>query len=209
MSVASANAHRVRHIHTIQRRTQTFNATDEIDLDALLPPDIDGDLESLQREAGANFGDDGFVLDFGSVNDEIQAIKDTAAVIDRSDWGLVRVQGPGAETAVKTISSVDAVPSTSPGTGFEIDIAFTGEKAQVYAQNAAFLMLVPPNSCDAVVESLEADGLSPLLLTYVCNALFVVLLPVYVARQIHGGGLAVVGERAPPPSDITRGNGFW
>ena len=156
VSVASANAHRVRHIHTIQRRTQTFNATDEIDLDALLPPDIDGDLESLQREAGANFGDDGFVLDFGSVNDEIQAIKDTAAVIDRSDWGLVRVRGPGAETAVKTISSVDAVPSTSPGTGFEIDIAFTGEKAQVYAQNAAFLMLVPPNSCDAVVESLEA-----------------------------------------------------
>lgn len=52
-----------------------------------------------------------------------------------------------------------------------------------------------------LVESLEADGLSPLLLTYVCNALFVVLLPVYVARQIHGGGLAVVGERAPPPSE--------
>ena len=34
------------------------------------------------------------------------------------------------------MSSVDAVPSTSPGTGFEIDIAFTGEKAQVYAQNS-------------------------------------------------------------------------
>lgn len=156
VSAASANAHRVRRTHTIQRRTQTVHAADEIDLDALLPPDIDGDLESLQREAGANFGDDGFVVDFGSFDDEMRAIKETAAVIDRSDWGLVRVQGRGAEAAVKTISSVDAIASTSPGTGFEIEITFTGEKAQVYAQNEAFLLLVPPNSCDAVVESLEA-----------------------------------------------------
>jgi|TARA_B110000967_G_scaffold138560_1_gene141472 solute carrier family 35 protein F5 len=34
-----------------------------------------------------------------------------------------------------------------------------------------------------LVESLEAQGLSPLLLTYICNALFVVLLPVYFMRK--------------------------
>ena len=39
-----------------------------------------------------------------------------------------------------------------------------------------------------LVESLEAAGLSPLLLTYVCNALFVVLLPVYYARRHMLGG---------------------
>jgi solute carrier family 35 protein F5 len=39
-----------------------------------------------------------------------------------------------------------------------------------------------------LVESLEAAGLSPLLLTYVCNALFVVLLPVYYARRHVLGG---------------------
>ena len=39
-----------------------------------------------------------------------------------------------------------------------------------------------------LVESLEAAGLSPLLLTYVCNALFVVLLPVYYARRRVLGG---------------------
>ena len=39
-----------------------------------------------------------------------------------------------------------------------------------------------------LVESLEAAGLSPLLLTYICNALFVVLLPVYfVRKQVSGG----------------------
>lgn len=34
-----------------------------------------------------------------------------------------------------------------------------------------------------LVESLEAAGLSPLLLTYICNSLFVVLLPVYYANE--------------------------
>ena len=40
-----------------------------------------------------------------------------------------------------------------------------------------------------LVTSLEAQGLSPFLLTYVCNALFVVLLPVYFGRQhyMYGG----------------------
>ena len=42
-----------------------------------------------------------------------------------------------------------------------------------------------------LVESLEAAGLSPLLLTYVCNALFVVLLPVYYARR------RVLGKTTP------------
>ena len=40
-----------------------------------------------------------------------------------------------------------------------------------------------------LVTSLEEQGLSPFLLTYVCNALFVVLLPVYFGRQhyMYGG----------------------
>ena len=42
-----------------------------------------------------------------------------------------------------------------------------------------------------LVESLEAAGLSPLLLTNVCNALFVVLLPVYYARR------RVLGKTTP------------
>ena len=34
-----------------------------------------------------------------------------------------------------------------------------------------------------LVESLEGQGLSPLLLTFICNALFVVLLPVYFVKE--------------------------
>ena len=34
-----------------------------------------------------------------------------------------------------------------------------------------------------LVESLEGQGLSPLLLTFICNALFVVLLPVYFLNE--------------------------
>lgn len=54
-----------------------------------------------------------------------------------------------------------------------------------------------------LVESLEAAGLSPLLLTYVCNALFVVLLPVYYARRhVLGGTTPEMTDR----DDAARGN---
>ena len=140
----------------IRRRRGRVDAA-EVDLDSLLPPDIDGDLEGLQEEAGAVFGDDGFVLNFGSVEEELRAIESTAAVIDRSDWGIVRVNGPGAATALRVIAKrEDAVELTSPGTGFEIELKFDGRFAQIYAQDQGFLVIVPPSSTSRLLSELAS-----------------------------------------------------
>lgn len=129
----------------------------DLDLDALLPPEIDGDLESLQREAGAVFGEDGYALRFGDVQEEISAIKTSAAVVDRSDWGLFRSAGSDALGALKAIASEGDVDDLGvAGEGMEITLVCTGERAQVYFQSEGFLVIVPPSAADAVADALES-----------------------------------------------------
>ena len=50
-----------------------------------------------------------------------------------------------------------------------------------------------------LVESLEGQGLSPLLLTFICNALFVVLLPVYFVKE----WMLERGDKEPVAVSIT------
>ena len=141
-----------------RRHAKTFVSGGDIDLDALLPPDIDGDLESLQRESGAVIDDDGFVLNFGAREEELEAIKTAVGVIDRSDWGLIRSSGPGAPRALTAIAANhDGLALTPAGSGFEIKVASTNDTAQVYCQSEGFLIVVPPSSIDAVANVLESS----------------------------------------------------
>jgi len=116
-----------------------------VDLDGLLPPDIDGDLEGLQEEAGAVFDEQGYVSHFGSVTEEAEAIASGAAVVDRSDWGLVRASGPGALRALQVLANDDGVKLSAPGSGFEITLP-SGDVAQVYVQGEGFILVTPPRA---------------------------------------------------------------
>ena len=118
-----------------------------VDLDGLLPPDIDGDLEGLQEEAGAVFDERGYVSHFGSVTEEAEAIASGAAVVDRSDWGLVRVHGTGALRALQVLANDEGVKLSAPGSGFEITLP-SGDVAQVYAQGEGFILVTPPRATE-------------------------------------------------------------
>lgn len=154
-SLASRSRARVDHA---TRRGRNTSSLPDVDLDALLPPEIDGDLESLQREAGAVFGENGYAVRFGDVQDEIEAIKNGAAVVDRSDWGLFRSHGRGALNALRALAmNGDEIATLGgAGSGFEIKLESTGESAQVYAQSEGFILIVPPTSADAVADALDA-----------------------------------------------------
>ena len=125
-----------------------------VDLDGLLPPEIDGDLEGLQEEAGAVFDEQGYVSHFGSVTEEAEAIASGAAVVDRSDWGLVRASGPGALRALQVLANDDGVKLSAPGSGFEMTLP-SGDVAQVYAQGEGFILVTPPR---ATANTLDVIG---------------------------------------------------
>ena len=55
------------------------SASDAFDLDALVPDTIEGDLEGLQEEAGAEFDDDGVPLNYGDVDAETTALTRASA----------------------------------------------------------------------------------------------------------------------------------
>ena len=55
-------------------RGSVRSASDAFDLDALMPDTIEGDLEGLQEEAGAEFDDDGVPLNYGDVDAETTAL---------------------------------------------------------------------------------------------------------------------------------------
>lgn len=136
--------------------TTTTTASSAMDLDGLLPPDIDGDLEGLEEEAGAVFDARGYVAHFGCTSDEAAAIARGAAVVDRSDWGLVRARGPGAERALKVLANDDGIELTPPGSGFEITLASSGNVAQVYAQAEGFILVTPPSATETTLETLAS-----------------------------------------------------
>jgi hypothetical protein len=86
----------------VPRRRGPIIARAAFDLDALMPPDIDGDLEGLQEEAGAQFDDEGLALNYGDAAYETEVINSKVGILDRSGrWNLLQVGGPGAVGAVQ------------------------------------------------------------------------------------------------------------
>ena len=77
-----------------------------------MPASIEGDLEGLQEEAGANFDDDGLPLDYGDVDAELAVLNASAGIVDRGavKYRLIRLGGEEAVPALKAAgASSDAV----------------------------------------------------------------------------------------------------
>jgi len=78
---------------TAVARGGTVDAGATFDLDALMPQEIDGDLEGLQEEAGAEFDDEGIPLNYGDTAAEALTITSKVGILDRTG----RWHGPCSE----------------------------------------------------------------------------------------------------------------
>lgn len=113
------------------RRRRVVARAADFDLDALMPDAIEGDLEGLQEEAGANFDDDGLPLDYGDVDAELAVLNEGVGIVDRGavKWRLVRLGGPAAvpalESAGASRDAIEALLSSGPNEGAAV--AFRAE----------------------------------------------------------------------------------
>lgn len=121
-----------------RRALRVAGAEAEFDLDALMPPDIDGDLEGLQEEAGAVFDDDGIPLHYGDAAAEAEVIATRVGILDRAGrWKLLRVSGPGAvgvlEAAGAEPADIAALTQLQPGQGAAVTFGGDGTKTKSLA----------------------------------------------------------------------------
>ena len=129
----------------------------DFDLDALMPDSIEGDLEGLQEEAGANFDDDGLPLDYGDVDAELAVLNASAGIVDRGavKFRLIRLGGPAAvpalEAAGASRDAVEALLSLGPNEGAAV--AFAEKTAMVHVQSGGLLVVAPDSVADKLVEN--------------------------------------------------------
>jgi hypothetical protein len=127
----------------------------DFDLDALMPDSIEGDLEGLQEEAGANFDDDGLPLDYGDVDAELAVLNASAGIVDRGavKYRLIRLGGKEAVPALKAAGAssdaVEALLSLGPNEGAAV--AFGEKTAMVHVQNGGLLVVAPDTVADKLV----------------------------------------------------------
>ena len=127
-----------------------------LDLDALMPTSILGDLEGLQEEAGAEFDDDGVPLNFGDSAYEADILRTKVGIVDRSGgWRILRLAGPGAVDALKaagaTGEDIDALMAKGPGRGAPLDL--DGGRCAAHVQAGGLLVTAPVAVADALAEA--------------------------------------------------------
>lgn len=72
--------------------------------------------------------DDGFVLNFGVWEEELEVIKIVVGVIDRSDWGFICLSGSGASRAfIVIVVNYDGLVFMLVGSGFEIKVVLMND----------------------------------------------------------------------------------
>lgn len=142
------------------------NTVDAFDLDALMPPDIDGDLEGIQSEAGAEFDDvTGVPLHYGDAEREAEAIRSRVGILDRSGrWAMLRVSGPGAVDALNAAGAdpedMAALMALAPGQGAVLRFGDEEEKEKTlgmaHVQGGGLLLILPTSVADAVTAAAAA-----------------------------------------------------
>ncbi|KAG1668371.1 hypothetical protein FOA52_004880 [Chlamydomonas sp. UWO 241] len=90
----------------------------KFDISDLDMPGIDGDLQSVQTELGASFGEDGVALTYssGSKQQAVEASDSGVALVDRSHWPRLILQGRDRGPLLQKYTTHDFTGLT-PGSG--------------------------------------------------------------------------------------------
>ncbi len=132
------------------------------DLDALLggleAPEIEADLADVQAAAGAVFDAAGIARTFRNDGAALLALREGAALVDRSHWGRLRLAGPDRAAFLAGQSTAD-VAALASGQGCETVLvdaqARCVDVATVLAQGEGLLLLLSPGTSAAVRARLE------------------------------------------------------
>eukprot|EP00242_Pyramimonas_sp_CCMP2087_P016441 CAMPEP_0198200442 /NCGR_PEP_ID=MMETSP1445-20131203/3454_1 /TAXON_ID=36898 /ORGANISM="Pyramimonas sp., Strain CCMP2087" /LENGTH=503 /DNA_ID=CAMNT_0043870513 /DNA_START=131 /DNA_END=1642 /DNA_ORIENTATION=+ len=138
------------------RAPRATNDSGDLDLDLdSLTPDIDGDLKSLQEEAGAVFSEENptLPLTFGNDAEAIDAMQKAMTVVDRSHWGRIRVSEADRIDFLQNQTTAD-FKSLKAGQG--TDTVFSTPQGRALDLATA---LVNENSVMLIVSPTEKDGL--------------------------------------------------
>jgi len=137
-----------------KHRVVPKNAAAEIDLDALMPDSIEGDLEGLQEEAGAVFDETGVPLSYGDTQAELETLRTKVGVVDRGNqkWRLLRLSGASAaDVLVEAGAGEDAVttlfakgPNKGSALTFSSVWTYKKEVATCHVQAGGGLLVVAP-----------------------------------------------------------------
>ena len=157
-----AKTHSPKRPEQHRNRKRFVPKSADFDLDALMPDSIEGDLEGLQEEAGANFDEDGVPLDYGDVALELETLKGKVGVVDRGaeKYKLLRLTGPAAVPALTeagaSMDSIESLLTLGPNQGKSI--AFSeGKVATCYVQSGGLLVIAPASVADALLQSAGDD----------------------------------------------------
>jgi glycine cleavage system aminomethyltransferase T len=136
---------------------------DALDLDALMPDTIEGDLEGLQEEAGATFDDEGIPLDYGDVDAELETLRSSVGIVDRGGrWRILRLGGPAAipalEAAGASPDAIAALLALQPGQGAALPLA-DDAVAMAHVQGGGLLLVAPAAAADAVADAAGEDAM--------------------------------------------------
>jgi hypothetical protein len=127
-------------------------------LGSLEAPEVDEDLGSYQSANGAVFGDDGVPTTFGNDGAALQAFQRSVAIVDRSNWGRLRVTGRDRLSFLHGQSTAD-VTKLAEGQG--CDTVFVTAQARCIdlatclAQNTGAMLIVSPGMKEEIKQRLE------------------------------------------------------
>jgi len=163
----------VRPLVEPSRVRRRLVASAGFDLDALMPVSIEGDLEGLQEEAGANFDDDGVPLDYGDSEKELEALRAAVGVVDRGSvrWRVIRVAGrsvfPSLEAAGASRVAIERLLRLGPQEGAAVEFSAASKEgeatrvkralAMCHVQSSGILIVAPGFVADAIAAAASAD----------------------------------------------------
>ncbi|MBD2580527.1 folate-binding protein YgfZ [Oscillatoria sp. FACHB-1406] len=116
-------------------------------------------LHQVQKAAGASFSTDSIVpLSFANDTEAIRAAKESVALCDRSNWGLLLVSDDDRASFIHNQTSND-IKTLQPGQGcdtvFLTSTARTLDLATVFATEDALLVLVSPGKVQSLMAWLD------------------------------------------------------
>jgi hypothetical protein len=169
-----------------------------VHLDSLLPPPIDGDLQSLLEEAGAELDADGCVLTFGNDSVALAALPFGLVAFDRSHCSRLRVAGTERVAALQPLCGHAELAAVPPGQSIACRLMLPPDEplCLVVAHESSHLVLLPSSGvAERITEALPSLVVEDVSAS---TAQFVLLGPGVedALRQLRCGGFSSAAEGA-------------